>query len=453
MSDNSDKKNKLNQIKSSVFSRGFAVAKIGLNAGLKYAGTKVSNSSFDDFLISQAGSITKEIGQLKGSIMKAGQMLSMYGEYFLPPQANDLLKSLQSDSPAVAWPVMSQYLSQSMSAELLAELEIDEEPIGCASMGQVHKAKIIATGEMMALKIQYPDVEKAIDSDVAALRTLLKFTKLLPAGMDLDPVFEQIKGMLRQELDYKTEASLTKEYKEKINNDPRFVVPKVFDRYSNKRVLATEYIEGFRADHPLVQALSQKRRDKLSENFLELYLKEIFEWNLVQTDPHLGNYKIQIDPLGNDRVVLLDFGACSKFSDQFINTYRRMIKGSITFNEPLFLKAAADLGFIIPSDSKEYIKIFSDFCYETVEPFWTVDDPRNTKNKIKPDGTYNWKETDLPGRVVKKAVQFKNFDLRSPPKEILFLDRKTGGVFIFLSVLKANINARKIIDPFLEQVL
>ncbi|MBC7465439.1 MAG: AarF/ABC1/UbiB kinase family protein [Bdellovibrio sp.] len=453
MSDNSDKKKKLNQIKSSVFSRGLAVAKIGLNAGFKYAGTKVGGTSFDDFLISQAGSITKEIGQLKGSLMKAGQMLSMYGEYFLPPQANDLLKSLQSDSPAVAWHVMSQYLQQSMSPELLAELEIDQEPIGCASMGQVHKAKIISTGEMMALKIQYPDVEKAIDSDVAALKTLLKFAKILPAGLDLDPIFEEIKGMLRQELDYATEASLTKQYKEKINNDPRFVVPKVFDRYSNKRVLATEYIEGFRADHPLVQALSQKRRNQLSENFLELYLKEIFEWNLVQTDPHLGNYKIQIDPLGNDRVVLLDFGACGTFTEQFINTYRRMIKGSITFDEKMFLQASSDLGFIIPSDSKEYIKVFSDFCYETVEPFWSVDDPRDVKGKIKPDGTYNWKETDLPGRVVKKAVQFKNFDLRSPPREILFLDRKTGGVFIFLSVLKANINARKIIAPFLEQVL
>lgn len=453
MPDNSDKKNKLTQIKSSVFSRTMAVAKIGLNAGFKYAGTKVSNSSFDDFLISQAGSITKEIGQLKGSLMKAGQMLSMYGEYFLPPQANDLLKTLQSDSPPVEWSVMHDNLSKVISAELLSELEIDPEAIGCASMGQVHKAKIIKTGEVIVLKIQYPDVEKAIDSDVAALKTLLKMAKILPSGIDLDPVFNEIKKMLHQELDYVQEAALTKQYKEKVGSDSRFVVPKVFDRYSNKRVLATEYLEGFKADHPLVQALSQKRRNQLSENFLELYLKEIFEWNLVQTDPHLGNYKIQIDPLGNDKIVLLDFGACSIFSEKFIGHYRGMIKGSITFDQDLFLKATAELGFIIPSDTEEYIKVFSDFCYETVEPFWTHDDVRNVKGKVKPDGTYNWKETDLPGRVVKKAVQFKNFDLRSPPQEILFLDRKTGGVFIFLSVLKANINARKIIDPFLIQVL
>lgn len=452
MPDNSHKKGKLSQIKSSVFSRGLAVAKIGLNAGVKYASTKVSQGSMDDYLVSQAGHITKEIGQLKGSLMKAGQMLSMYGEYFLPPQANNLLKTLQSDSPSLEWSTMSDYLSQFLSAELLAELEIEQESIGSASMGQVHKAKILSTGETIALKIQYPNVEKAIGSDVAALKTLLKMTKILPAGIDLDPVFEQIKLMLHQELDYAKEADLTEKYGEYVAGDDRYKVPKVYRRYSNNKVLATEYLEGFKADHALVQSLSQKRRNRLSENFLELYLKEIFDWNLVQTDPHLGNYKIQLDPMGNDKIVLLDFGACASFSEDFIKTYQRMIKGSVVHDEELFLKAAAGLGFIIPSDSKEYIDIFSSFCYETVEPFWTPDDKRNTKGKVLPDGTYNWKETDLPGRVVKKAVQFKNFDLRSPPKEILFLDRKTGGVFIFLAVLKAHINARKIIDPFLEKV-
>ena len=187
MANNTDKKAKLNQIKSSVFSRSLAVAKIGLNAGLKYAGTKVSNSSLDDFLIAQAGTLSKEFGQLKGSLMKAGQMLSMYGEYFLPPQANELLKKLQSDSPPIHWPVMEKYLSQFLSQDLIDELEIDPESIGTASMGQVHKARIKAIGEIIALKIQYPDVEKAIDSDVTALKTLLKITKILPAGIELDP--------------------------------------------------------------------------------------------------------------------------------------------------------------------------------------------------------------------------------------------------------------------------
>ncbi len=442
----------LKTIKSSLFSRSFSVAKMGLGAGLKYAGNRISNAPFDDFLTGQAVSMTKDFGELKGSLMKAGQMLSMYGEYFFPPQANQILKSLQSDSPPVVWSRIREHLETYLPADILAELEIDPVSIGSASLGQVHKAKIIKTNEIIALKIQYPDVDKAIDSDLRALKTLLKLSRILPEGLDLDPIFKEIKTMLEQELDYQIEATATKLYSTKVAGDPRFVVPKVYDRYSTKKVLATEFIEGLKADHPLVQGLSQKRRNRLAENFLELYLQEIFTWNMVQTDPHLGNYKIQLDPLGEDHLVLLDFGACRQFSPEFIDAYRRMIKGSVQYNEPLFFNASRELGFIIDSDSPEYIKTFSTFCYETVEPFWTVDDPRNTAGKVNASGNYNWKQTDLPGRVVKKAMQFKNFDLRSPPQEILFLDRKTGGVFIFLSVLAADINARKIIDPFLATV-
>lgn len=450
MSDRDGKPKKLNQIKSSLFSRGLSVAKLGLNAGLKYAGTKITNKSFDDFVTSQAGLFTKEFGELKGSLMKAGQMLSMYGEYFFPPQANQILKTLQSDSPAIEWAVMRSYLEKYFTDEQIDSLEIDPEPIGTASMGQVHKARIKATHQYIALKIQYPDVDKAIDSDVSALKTLLKVSKILPDGLDLTAIFEEIKIMLRQELDYEHEAQLTKDYYSHLKDDPRYVVPQVIDQYSNKKVLATEYIEGLRADHSMVQALSQQRLNRLSENFLSLYFKEIFEWNLVQTDPHLGNYKIQIDPRGHDRLVLLDFGASRRFPDRFIQSYRNMIRGSVLNDEELFLKASRELGFVIASDSPEYIRTYTDFCYETVEPFWTPDDPRNKLKKIAPDGTYPWKQSDLPGRVVKKAMQFKNFDLRSPPREIIFLDRKTGGVFIFLSILKAQINARKIIEPYLR---
>ena len=129
-----------------------------------------------------------------------------------------------------------------------------------------------------------------------------------------------------------------------------------------------------------------------------------------------------------------------------------MIQGSVLGDIEILHKACRELGFIQDSDSPEYIKTFTDFCFETVEPFWLPDDVRNKLNKVDSNGLYHWKDTDLPGRVVKKAMQFKNFDLRAPPKEILFLDRKTGGVFIFLSVLKANINARKVIEPYFKYI-
>lgn len=461
MSDNSNNSFKtLSKIKSSIFERTLSVAKIGLNAGIKYAAHKatgqMSGEKYDQFMTAQAKYITGELGQLKGSLMKAGQMLSMYGEYFFPPEANQFLKMLQTNSPALDYEVIYACLQKYLSEEQISELEIEKECIGSASMGQVHRAVIKATGEKIALKIQYPDVDLAIDSDVKSLKTLLNMSKILPSGLNLDPVMEEIKAMLHQELDYTTEAKLTQKYYEKLHEEPEFakkyVVPRVYNRYSNGKILATEYIEGFKADHPLVQSLSQKRRDQLAIHFLDLYQKEIFQWNLIQTDPHLGNYKIQIDALGNDRIVLLDFGATSTMSETFISSYRRMIKGSVTGDTALLHQACRELGFIQDGDSEEYITVFTEFCFSTVEPFWNYDDSRNTLKKVDEQGMYHWKQNDLPGRVVKKAIQFKNFDLRSPPKEILFLDRKTGGVFIFLSVLNAHINARKVIDPYFKDI-
>lgn len=430
---------KLVKIKTSVLSRSLSLAKLGLNAGLKYASTKITNSPLDDFLNSQALSITKEFGELKGSVMKAGQMLSMYGEHFLPAEANKVLKTLQSESQSIEWSIMRQHLENYLDANLIDELEINPEPIGCASLGQVHLATIKSTQEKIALKIQYPDVDKAIDSDVAALKKILSLSKIIPAGIDLTTVFEEIKIMLRQELDYTLEAQQTLSYQELIGHDQRYVVPRLFHKYSNAKVLATEYIEGLKPDHSLIQGLSEDRRNQLAKNFLELYFREIFDWNFVQTDPHLGNYKIQIDSLGKDRLVLLDFGATKEFENSFMTNYLKMIKGAIIEDLKIFMEGASKLGFIIDSDSEEYIKVFQNFCYETVEPF-------KTKTP------YNWKTTDLPKRIVKKAIQFKNFNLRIPPRDLLFLDRKTAGVFTFLSVLGANINARNIVDPYLKNI-
>ncbi len=430
---------KLSKIKSSVFSRSFSLAKLSLNAAIKYATTRITNSSLEDFIVGQAFTLTKEFGELKGSLMKAGQMLSMYGEHFLPPRAIHILKTLQSDSPPIAWEVMSKHLESYLDPKLLAELAINPESIGSASIGQVHLATIKASGQKIALKIQYPDIDQAIDSDVAALKKILLLSKVLPTGLDLTNVFTEIKTMLRQELDYTLEAQQTIRYRELIGHDARYVVPAVFSKYSNSKVLATEFIDGLKIDHSLVQSLSESRRNKLSENFLELYFNEIFIWNFVQTDPHLGNYKVQIDSLGADRIVLLDFGAAKVFNTAFINNYRKMIKGSIIENSEIFRAGARGLGFVIDTDPEEYVKTFQTFCYETVEPFKAID-------------AYDWKANDLPRRVLQKALKFKNFDLRPPPQNIIFLDRKTAGVFTFLAVLRANINARKIIDPYLIKV-
>lgn len=431
----------LKKLKTTPLSRSFALAKLGIKAGVKYASAKISNSPMDDYFNSQALQFASELGKLKGSAMKAGQMLSVYGEHFLPPEANKILKSLQSDSTSVSWDVMYAQILQQLSPEALDKLEINPEPIGSASMGQVYLALHKETKSKIALKIQYPGVDQAIDSDISALKKILSISRILPEGLKTEGIFIEIKSMLHQELDYQLEAKLTEHYRSLLGTDTRYKVPKVYFEFSTPQILATEYMEGFRADHIVVQNLSQDRRNRLGVNFLELYFKELFDWNNLQSDPHLGNYKIQLGTgMTEDVIVLLDFGATKRFSAEFISAYKKLMKGAITNNHELFVEGARQLGFITDSDSQEYVKAFTEFCYQTVEPF----------KEVQPE--FNWKESDLPKRVIKNAFEFRHYELRAPPQELVFLDRKTAGVYMFLSALKANFHPRNVISPYLDSI-
>lgn len=436
------------------------MAKMTVNAGASLAGHNIKKTFSNDkvahqaswkkFLMNQASSISSELGELKGSLMKAGQMLSMYGEHFLPPEANEFLKNLQGDSPALDWSAIEPVLKKRLSKAQLDQLEIDTEALACASLGQVHRAKIKATGQEIVLKIQYPDVDKAIDSDLRALRTLLSVMKLVPKELDLDPLFKEINDMLVQETNYLIEADRTEEFYDKLKDDPRFVVPKVIREFSNGKVLATSYETGERVDSEKVAKLSQERRNQLGLNYLDLYFKEIFTWRTVQTDPHIGNYRIRVAAGGKDQIVLFDFGATREFDEKFMKSYRRMIQGAVEGDEELFRRGATELKFIQPDDDPELRALFEEFCFENVEPFMHPDDPRLPPGTLDADGSYDWKNSDLPQRASAKIMKvLRHYSWRAPPRESIFLDRKTGGVFIFMGVLRAVCRGRDVMTKYL----
>ena len=437
---------KLKKIKTGIFSRGLTLAKLTAQAGAGLATQKVTSFvksktsqdiSWQSFIMSQAKNFSNEVGELKGSLMKAGQMLSVYGEYFFPPEVNSILKSLQNESPPLHWEQMHAILKKEWTPELLDQLEIETEALASASMGQVHRAKIKATQETVVIKIQYPGVDKAIASDLKVLKKFLLMIEALPKNLNLDPLMQEMKEMLTQETDYIREVELMELYREKLDADSRYVIPKVYSQFCTKKVIVQSFERGLRADDPIVQSLSQDRRNRIAQNFLDLYFKELFDWHLIQTDPHLGNYRLRMDPMGHDKIVLFDFGATKKFDPEFMKNYAGMIRGAI-LRSPDFEEASFRLGFIQKSDDEKLIQIFRDFCFQTVEPFGPT--------------AYDWKNTDLPKRITQIAIRIiKEFPLRTPPREIVFLDRKTAGVFVFLSVLGAKFEAGPMIMKYLNK--
>lgn len=429
------KKEPLNDIRTNLITRGFSIAKASLKAGsLIWNKTPGGSPRW----LAQAETLIHELGSLKGTAVKVGQTLSMYGEHLLPKEVNDLLKKLQQDAPALAWDSIEKVLRAELGPDKLNQLEVEREAIAAASIGQVHRARIKTSGEELALKIQYPGVDSAVDSDLRLLKFILNLSNLVPRGPRYDQIFSEIREMFLQEIDYHIEVMHTERFRELTVADERFVVPKVYPNYCSRRVIATAYQTGLRADSPEVQALPIERRNRLGRAFLELYLKELVQFRLMQTDPHLGNYLIQLSPDGNDRLVLFDFGAVRDVPEPFLKSYRHLICGGFHGDRDKLIQGGLELGLLRPDDSDELKNKYIDLCLLLTEPF---------DEKLQP---YDWGTSDLPKRVAAQVTKLAfQHHLREPPAELVFLDRKLGGVFIFLSVLKCRMSARDLVENVL----
>jgi predicted unusual protein kinase regulating ubiquinone biosynthesis (AarF/ABC1/UbiB family) len=436
--------------------RNIALTKLGLGAGTQIVAHSIMNifrgeverSSADrDFYRRQAQVLAEELGRLKGSVMKAGQMLSLYGQYFLPEEAVEVLSGLQDDTAPVSWNVVAPVLEKSLGRRRLAELDVDEQPIAAASLGQAHRARRRTDGLELVVKIQYPGVADAIESDIRTLSRLLLMSRLAPKGLDLNPVFAEVREMLKREVDYVAERGFTEEFARRLANDARFVVPRVVGDYSTDRVLTTTYERGVSARHESVAALAQPRRNRLGFAFLDLFLTEFFEWALVQTDPHFGNYRVRIgasDDGSDDRIVLLDFGATRSFERKFVDAYGDIVRGAVLRDRDEILDGASEIGLMRSDFPPPVLRAFADLCELIVEPFYLPDDPRTPPGQCNERGEYRWGEGNLPLRAANVAARNAlSLYFRVPPREIVFLHRRLAGVFIMLATLRAELNGRE----------
>src|SRR5690349_4553815 len=425
-------------LKTRPWERNVALTRMGVTAGAQIAahefanlfrGHDSRNASDRTFYAEQARHLAAELGRLKGSVMKVGQMLSLYGQYFLPPEAVEVLASLHDDTPPVEWKALEPVLRRALGRSL-SELDIDREPLAAASLGQVHRARRKADGAELVLKVQYPGVADAIDSDIRTLSRLIAMTRLAPRGLNLDPVYAEVKEMLHREVDYAAEIDHTLRFGELLKGDPRYVVPQVLQQYCSDQVLALSYEPGLSVRDAALRALPQPRRNALALAALELFLRELFEWGMVQTDPHFGNYKFRA-AAGGDRIVLLDFGATRRFGRGFVQSYREMVHGAMERDRTEILRGAEGIGAMHADFPESVHSAFAELCELIVEPF---------------QGEYDWAASDLPRRVGEKiARNALTRYFRIPPREIVFLHRRLAGVFFLAAALGAKGDVRQVL--------
>ncbi len=289
----SDKNDKLDNLKTSAFDRRFSIAKASFLAGTRWASANASSMFSNEkekdkkrkqAMTEQANYLVAEIGKLKGSVVKIGQMMALYGEHFLPAEITQALNTLNDKTVALSWHAIHKHLKQELGSKL-DDLTIDHEPLGTASLAQVHRAVRKSDGLELVLKIQYPGVAEAIDSDMSLFRSMLRLTRMVPQTREFDEWYEEVRSMMHREVDYHMEAATTQRFHDRLKNDDRYVVPKIIDQYSTDRILCMTFESGVPINSPVMLSLPQSRRNALGEASLEIAVRELFEWGEMQTDP------------------------------------------------------------------------------------------------------------------------------------------------------------------------
>jgi predicted unusual protein kinase regulating ubiquinone biosynthesis (AarF/ABC1/UbiB family) len=448
------------RVKTGSLERRFSMARAGLMAGARYA-TLSAGTFFTpadkraerrrEILSKQANELVNELGQLKGSVVKIGQMMALFGEHFLPEEVTEALHTLESSTTALHWDTVEKHLQNELGAHKLSQLEVDPEPLGAASLGQVHRARRKSDGLEVVLKIQYPGVADAIDSDMRAIVRLLKLSRLVPITDQFNAWLDEVREMLAREVDYDLEAATTEYFRKALADDPRFVVPEVIREFSSHNIICLTFEHGINVTDPAVLELSQPRRNFIGRAIMELCCREVFEWNRMQTDPNFGNYLLRINHRGeSDQIVLLDFGAIRNFEQKTLGPGREMIRAAWHHDRERLLDALSALGFLDGQVPEKVKEAFCSLCFEAVEVLQDPDRYPPPPEVLNERGEYLWGKSNLPNRIMNRAGRnalSRHFDV--PPREFIFLARKLLGAYTFLHVVEAEVRGNTILEPFL----
>ncbi|MEG1155329.1 MAG: AarF/ABC1/UbiB kinase family protein [Acinetobacter sp.] len=457
----SDQNDKLKQLKTSSMDRRLSIAKASLLAGTRWAASSASSmfSSEEEkekkrkkAMKEQADYLVAEIGKLKGSIVKIGQMMALYGEHFLPEEVTQALNTLNNQTVALAWPAIKTQLQQQLGSKL-DDLTIDHEPLGTASLAQVHRATRKSDGMELVLKIQYPGVAEAIDSDMSLFKNMLKLTRIVPQTREFDQWFDEVREMMHREVNYQIEADTTRRFAARLKDDPRYIVPTIINEYCSDRVLCMTFERGVPINSPVMLSLPQERRNLLGEASLEIAVREIFEWGEMQTDPNFGNYLVR---LGNgtdvhDKIILLDFGAIRQFDQHLLSVARNLIQAGYHHDSDMMVKAMTGYEFFdsIPQSIKpDMAKVFLLATEAFSSPLNNQELPAGIMDE---HNRYDWKKSQLHSRVMQQAsrsMASRYFSV--PPKEFMFISRKFIGAYTFMTVIDAKTNVRAMIKHHLS---
>ena len=334
------------------------------------------------FQLRTAADVADALGNMKGALMKVGQIASYVGDG-LPEAFRTALADLQQDAPPMSAELAAHVVEQELGTpphRLFRRW--DDEPMAAASIGQVHRAAT-ADGLDVAVKVQYPGVDRAIRSDLANAGWLFALLGQMFPGMEPGPIVTEIKARLLEELDYRIEAENQRLFADHYADHPLIHVPDVVDRYSTGRVLTTELAEGARFDE--LEKWSQRERDLAGETIVRFVFGSLFRMHAFNGDPHPGNYVFR--PGGH--VSFLDFGLVKRFTPEEVAIVEELVKAMSLDEDPhAFRVALESAGFLKPGQSfsdehvADYFRHFFSFTASAGTTSFTPEHANKTVKRL-----------------------------------------------------------------------
>lgn len=389
---------------------------------------------FSDLLLTpgNAQRVAEQLSQLRGAAMKIGQLLSMDAGDLLPSELSDILARLRSDAHPMPMSQLVAVLEESWGKGWEGRFDrFSFTPLAAASIGQVHAAQG-KDGQRLAIKVQYPGVRESISSDVDNVATLLRMSGLLPPGMDVVPLLHEAKRQLQDEADYLKEATHLRRFHQLLADSPDILVPRGYAEFSTPNILVMSFADGGPLES--LEHAPQAERDRVITLLFGLLLREVFEFQCVQTDPNFANYRYQQE---TGQIVLLDFGATRLYSRDSTEAFRRLLVAGWRDDRAAITEAALEVGYFQHETLAKHRLLLTDLICQACEP-------------LRHQGAYDFAISDLAGRLRDAGWQLgadRDF-WHTPPVAVLFLHRKVGGLYMLAAKLKARVDVRRLFEPY-----
>ena len=366
---------------------------------------------------------------LRGAAMKFGQLLSLDETVILSPDLAAIFAQLQSSGYSMTPSQLKKVLNHNWGDDWLKHFKyFDVRPFAAASIGQVHKATL-KSGEVVAIKVQFPGVKQSIDSDLATLKFIMKTSGMLPENFPLEHYLSQCGDLLKRETNYELEAENINLFSGFLNGSKVIHVPKVYNKLSTDQTLTMSFLEGRELSN--IMQFDQSARDEISLNLIELVFNEIFNFKMVQTDPNLANFLLN---RGGKSICILDFGACCRLSEDTHRLYKELLSVALSLDLNSIKSFLQEKNFIPQETSMAGTKFLENIISVTI-------------NELSKDETFDFQKSKVFQLIVQENLNLY-FDLIPSSvlgSDFIFIQRKIFGLILFFRSIGTKLPLLKIL--------